>query len=157
MFTRENADEILEAIWHLPRYHTDRLSGTAWLLHQIISRKLELDLWLHPSAVPEPYYDDFAIIGSATLKIPANILNTETALYLMRCCALAGHVAPIERLGEGGPRRTLRDCAGWPEQPSILQAVTRLYLDTGYLSKVEQSKLDPLEAIWKAGCLPVVK
>ena len=157
MFTTEHANEILEAIWHLPRYHADRLNGTAWLLHQIISWRMELNVWLYPSPVKEPYFDDFAIVGSATLKIPVNLLNGETALYLMRHCALASHVAPKERLVEGGPRRTLRDCTGWPEQPFILQAVTRLYLDTGYLSRVEQSKLDPLEAIWKAGCLPVMR
>ena len=157
MFTREHANEIIEAMWHLPRYNADRMSGTAWLLHQIISRKLELDLWLHPSPVMEPYYDDFAIVGTATLKIPVNLLNTETALYLMRHCALAGHVAPKEKFVEGGSRRTLRECTGWPRQTYILQAISMLYLDTGYLSWVVKSKLDPVEAIWNTGCLPVIK
>jgi hypothetical protein len=157
MLTKEQANEILETIWHLPRHHPDRLSGTAWLLHQIISWRVDLNVWLYPSTIKEPYYDDFAIIGSATLKIPVNLLNSETALYLMRHCAIIGHVAPKERCVEGGPIRTLRDCTGLPERSSILQAAIRLYLDTGYLSWIEQSKLDPLEVIWKAGCLPAMK
>jgi hypothetical protein len=132
--TPEQLRDMLASAWHMELFDPRRIGITAWLVHQINTWDADLEVSWHYGEMPEPIGDDIVIANAVTkLVVPVSILRAETALWLLRHCALK--VTILRKNGyvhDVGKVRQALEKTDIPDWAEILQAV-RIHMDTSYL------------------------